>query len=437
MPTIAQANPIAKLPVAELDASVQAFLEPVTRLLPDARLGAVAELMLRGIVTSQSPIVTQIARGAGHPDETVWPTCQRAYRFLSNQRFSYRTLRKGMYRLGQAAVTAQAPPYLVVAVDPVNFEKPYTRALDGVSLVMKSTPPSLSGEKRLTRGYPAITATVVNLPQPVVTYAEWFSYVTADFLSQNRQIERALRMSRALFPQAKLRFVGDSGLDDQKVFGQVERVRAEFIFRAAHDRRVEVFNPRLKRWESEVLFDLVASVPFEFEQDVLFTHARRQRRARMRFGWFEVRLPETQQALWVLVARDVERQHDLILLTNIPLPDPRTVRQVYGDWRQRSFIEHGYRFDQEEGLDVEDMRVETLERMRRLFILVLLAAQFICAIARSWAPVAVLWLRHLGGKLGLRSDRDGLYVLMRGISAVWQTAATLTFLANHPFPRGF
>ncbi|HKZ70555.1 MAG TPA: hypothetical protein VJ020_10780 [Anaerolineales bacterium] len=307
--------------------------------------------------------------------------------------------------------------------------------MEGVSTVMKSTPPSLNGEKRLTRGYPAITATVVNLRQPVVTYANWFSYVTADFLSQNREIERALRMSRALFPREKLRFVGDSGLDDQKIFAQVERQSAEFIFRAAHNRRVEVFNPRLPRWESELLFDLVASVPFEFEQDVIFTHARAERRVHLHFGWFEIRLPETQQALWVLVAHDAQRQHDLVLLTNIPLLEARIVRQVYGDWRQRSRIEHGYRFDQEEGLDVEDMRVETLERMRRLFILVLLAAQFICAIGRTWSPAAVIWLRQLGGKLGLSSDRDGLYILMRGISAVWQTAATLAFLANHPFPR--
>jgi hypothetical protein len=63
--------------------------------------------------------------------------------------------------------------------------------LEGVSVVMKSTPPGLSGEKRLTRGYPAITATVVNLRQPVVSYANWFSYITSDFLSQNREIERS------------------------------------------------------------------------------------------------------------------------------------------------------------------------------------------------------------------------------------------------------
>ncbi len=435
MPTIAQNQPIAKLPVSELNQTLREFARPVTDLLPDVRLGAVAELMLRGIVTSQSPVVTRIARGASHVEATVWPTCRRAYRFLSNPRFSFRKLRKGLYRVAQAAVSAQQPERLVIAIDPVNFEKPYTRALEGVSKVIKETPPSLTGEKRLTRGYPAITATIVNLTQPAVTYAHWLSYVSADFISQNREIERAIRMSRALFPLQTLRFVADSGLDDQKVFAQVERVHGEFVIRACHDRRVEVYNPRLKRWESELLFDLVESVPFAFEQRVVFTHARRLRHALIRFGWFQVRLPDSHQTLGVLVAYDVERDHTLVLLTNVPLDTVETVRQVYADWRQRSYIEHGYRFDQEDGLDVEDMRVETLERMRRLFILVLLAAQFVCCIARTWPRAALIWLRTLGGKLGLKRDRDGLYVLLRGISAVWQTAATLTFLAHHPFPK--
>jgi len=435
MPTIAQNNPIAKLPVAELDRSLREFVSPVTDLLPDGRLGVVTELLVRGVVTSQSPVVTQIARGAGHTDETIWPTCQRAYRFLGNARFSFRTLRKGLYRVAQAAVCAQRPERLVIAIDPVNFEKPYTRRLEGVSRVIKETPPSLNGGKRLTRGYPAITATIVNLTQPAVTYAHWLSYVSADFISQNREVERAIRMSRALFPLQTLRFVADAGLDDQKVFAQVERVHGEFVIRACHDRRVEVYNPRLKRWESELLFDLVESVPFELEQCVVFTHARRIRRALIRFGWFAVCLPDSSQRLWVLVAYDVEREHSLVLLTNVPLDTVDIVRQVYADWRQRSYIEHGYRFDQEDGLDVEDMRVETLERMRRLFILILLAAQFVCTIARTWPRTTLLWLRTLGGKLGLQQDRDGLYLLLRGISAVWQTAATLTFLAYHPFHK--
>jgi hypothetical protein len=83
------------------------------------------------------------------------------------------------------------------------------------------------------------------------------------------------------------------------------------------------------------------------------------------------------------------------------------------------------------------MRVETLEHMRRLFILVLLAAQFVYHIGCTWPKAAGLWLRQLSGKLGLKSDLDGPYVLMRGISAVWQIVATLTFSAHHPSPRRF
>ena len=94
-------------------------------------------------------------------------------------------------------------------------------------------PPANGQKKQLTSGYPAITATLVNLPEPVVPYANWFSYVTADFISENREIERAIRITRALFSNTKLRFVGDAGLDDQKIFHQVARVKGQFIFRAS------------------------------------------------------------------------------------------------------------------------------------------------------------------------------------------------------------
>ena len=110
---------------------------------------------------------------------------------------------------------------------------------------------------------------------------------------------------------------------------------------------------------------------------------------------------------------------------------------MYNDWRLRTRIEHGYRFDQEQGLDVEDMRVHTVERMRRLFALVLLAAQIVFVIVQQWPPKAVLWLRQLGGKLGLKSDRDGPYLVLRGISAVLLTAATLSFVAISSFPSPF
>ncbi len=98
-------------------------------------------------------------------------------------------------------------------------------------------------------------------------------------------------------------------------------------------------------------------------------------------------------------------------------------------------FEHGYRFDQEQGLDVDDMRVQTLPRMRRLFVLIVVAAYFVFHVMEIWPPVAVTWLHLLGGKLGLQIDRDGPYRLLRGLQVAWQTVATLTMLMLEPFPH--
>ncbi|MGQ9600734.1 MAG: hypothetical protein ACUVWZ_15125 [Anaerolineae bacterium] len=431
MNSILQDEVIGKLPVAELQAGLDLFLQPALQRLPEERLRAVAKLAVQGILGSQSPLLTQMARGVVHEEDTIWPAAKRFYRFVWNKRFSHRDLLKGLYGMAQRTVAEYQPSYLVVALDPVNFEKPYTEKLEGVSTVMKSTPPPPKGQKkRLTPGYPAITATVVNLPEPLLTYANWFSYVTADFVSEN-----PIRTTRALFPHTELRFVGDAGLDDQKIFHQMDWVGAQFTIQSCHNRTVEVYNDRLDRWEEELLYDLTASVPLPLKFRVAFTHARKVRHVDLELGWLMIRLPNTHQVLWALVAHDPDYDRDLILLTSIPLRTAAEAQAVYTEWRYRPRIEHTYRFDQEAGLDVEDMRVQTLERMRRVFALVLMAALFVYHVAHVWPHRMVLWLRRLGGKLGLASDLDGPYVLLAGIGAVFLAAATLAFAAQHPFPR--
>jgi hypothetical protein len=435
MDRILQTGAIDKLPTMELTTTLETFVEPVLMHLPEKRLREVAKLAVQGVIGGQSPLVTQMARGVAREDETIWPMAKRMYRFIWNERFTHRELLKGLYGIAQRTVAEHAPSHVVVALDPVNFETPYTKKLEGVSTVMKSTPPGPKGQKRLTPGYPAMTATVVNLPEPVVTYANWFSYVTEDFVSENREIYRSIRITRALFPHTKLRFVTDSGLDDQKIFRQMALVDAEFIIRACHNRKVEVYNDRLDRWEEELLDDLTATVPLVLRLQVAFTHARKVRVAEIGLGWLTIRIPGTEETLWALVAHDAELDRDLVLITNVPIHTTRDAETVYTEWRFRPQIEHTYRFDQEDGLEIEDVRVQTMERMRRIFVLILLAALFVYHIAHAWPQHMVLWLRRLGGKLGHLSDRDGPYVLLAGIRAVLISSATLSFVAQHPFPR--
>lgn len=436
--TIALDQVLDKLPIQKIQQTIHEHLHPLTERFPDQRLKKVAEEMVLGILGSESPLVTQMARQTDKSDGEVWATAKRGYRFLDNARLTTDELYEGLYQVGRQVVEREAPASLVVAVDPVNFEKPYVQRIEGVSIVHKSTPPDLTGHARQARGYPAITATVVNIQVPVTSYANWFSYETADFISQNHEIEQALITTARLYADYRIRYVGDAGLDDQKIFAQVAQLQQEFVFRVSHlERIVEVYNERLDRWERETLQDLVESVPYLLTWKVSFTHAGTTRWDTVQLGWFQIRLPEQPDtSLWVLVADDPYFDAPLVLITNVALTTEATIQSVYYDWRLRGRIEHGYRFDQEQGLDVEDMRVHTVERMRRLFALVLLAAQVVFVIAAHWPAEAVLWLRQLGGKLGREEDRDGPYWLLKGIAAVIISAMTLSFVFLHPFPSG-
>ncbi len=435
---IAHEKSLAKsIPIQAIQATIQTHIQPVTERLPDKRLKRVVEGMVLGVLGGETPVITEIGRQNSKDEGESWAAAKRMYRFLENKQVNTLQLYEGLYQVGCRAVAQEKPEYLVVAVDPVNFEKPYVKSIEGISTVHKSTPPDLFGHARLAHGYPAITAAVVNTQVPAISYANWFSY-EIDFVSQNKEIEQAFTTTCRLYPGYKVRFVGDAGLDDQKMFAQIERLEQEFVFRVSHlERIVEVYNARLDRWETEILQDLTDTVLYQATFEVLFKHAGRTRLDTVKFGWFQIRLPDHRaQSLWVLVAENPHFKDPLVLITNVPLKTLPILQQVYNDWRLRGRIEHGYRFDQEQGLDVEDMRVRTLDRMRRLFAIVLLSAQMVFVIACHWPPEAVLWLRQLGGKLGLASDRDGPYWLLHGISAVIVTAMTLSFSFLHPFPFG-
>ncbi len=299
----------------------------------------------------------------------------------------------------------------------------------------KSCPADRYGKARLARGYPALTACVVNLPEPALTYAQWFSY-TREFLSENAELMSAITTTRQLYPDRLLCFVADAGLDDQKLFAHVQQAQATFIIRVQHEERlVDVWNDRRHRFERTTLGVLMADCPTRLQLETTLTHARKTRTVQVALGWLTVYLPDEPDPLWVLTIRDPDLNRTIGLLTNRPIQTMAAAETVLVTGRYRPDIEQTYRLDQEAGVDVEDLRVQTLEQMRRVFLMVLAAATFLYHIDQTWQPEALHWLRSLGGKLGQLSDLDGLYLLLDGIAAVLSTTATLAFVRVNPFPR--
>jgi hypothetical protein len=128
---IALESILAKLPIMEIETTIQSHTEPLMAMLPDRRMKKVLESMLLGILGGQTPVITGMARQNGKAEGETWAVAKSIYRLLGNKHLGTKVIYQGLYQVGQKVVEHENPDYLVVAVDPVNFEKPYTKTREG------------------------------------------------------------------------------------------------------------------------------------------------------------------------------------------------------------------------------------------------------------------------------------------------------------------
>jgi hypothetical protein len=417
-----------------------AYITPYAEALPDARFAEGLQLLATGMLAARSPQPAKAAAHAPQDDQDEKALAKRFYRLLKTPRFKHRQWSKLLYADARSVVDASDAERVLIALDPVNFEKAYAKRIEGISTVYKSTPPGSvpRQEARLTKGYPALICYTLNLPQPAIPYARLFSYQTPDFRSENREIVRAMRTVRIVIPERPVCLVTDSILDDQKMFAWAEQYGLEFITRATSERWIEVYNERLDRWEQEKLMELVSTCPGRLEFETGFIHEGKLTIARVTLDWFQIRIPGTTQDLWVLVAETDHFPEPLVLITNRPVRSATDAYAIYNDWRRRPTIELYYRFVQEDGLDVEKIQLHKMERIRREFILILALSLFVLRLPNVWHPSLILWFRRLGSATaGTDYDWGGPYLLLYGLQRVlsaWSVFLTALKLPLHLLP---
>jgi hypothetical protein len=62
MLNIALSEALAKLPVAELQASIEEYVEPMTENLPDKRLREVVRQSVQSILATETPVIAAMSR---------------------------------------------------------------------------------------------------------------------------------------------------------------------------------------------------------------------------------------------------------------------------------------------------------------------------------------------------------------------------------------
>lgn len=439
-----------------LDQEIDSFLAPYQAVLPDARLRSSLRFLLPGMLAAGSPHLAKAAAHAPHWAGSTWALTKQFYTLLHSPQFSHRDWLRALYAQAVTQVNHLPPGHrLLVAVDPMNLEKAYARKIEGVSKVLKKTPPGLlpgaspaqQNKGRLTWGYPSITALALNTAQPALLYHRLFSYVTSDFDSQPKEWLLTMRHLRRLLPQRKITLVADAEADDQKLWQEAGAQNLELITRATSKRLIEVYRPRQHDWQAQELQAYIPSLPGRAKGLHVFTHAGRSLPVRVTLDWFRFRLPDHSLQGWVVVARteplraaDKEgfwlAEKPLVLVViNRPVACGRQAWQVYRDWAQRGKIEPYYRFQQEDGLDIERILQHKLERFRRLLVVVLLAACFVIHLEHAWPPVLIQWIRAVASStVELGMDRRGHYLLLWGLRYLLAGTALLELLQSRPPP---
>ena len=207
-------------------------------------------------------------------------------------------------------------------------------------------------------------------------------------------------------------------------FNYIVRLDEEFIIRLCHDRTLLVSGKK----REVLLEEFLASIHLPIRFEAWFRVGGRWRKCQVSLGYRKVWLPGHEKPYWLVVSHAYGLFQTWVLLTNVPVLNQHIAKEIWKGYRHRWGIEGKWRFLKGEGLRIEGFKVLSFEGIRRMVSIVLLAALLILSGRHFFPDRAWQVLLRLGGKLGLRSERDGPYLLLRGLCKVLTGLATLALL---------
>jgi len=395
------------------------YVEQVSHTLPDIRLRRVLEKAVLGILTQRSPLIARMASVAPSGSEQPDAPAKQLYRFFSNLRVTAQGLWQGLHATTRALVASAQLTVVPVIIDGVNLEKTLCASDAWLSTIHKDAAPNRQHTQKLTRGFPALACVTFVGGVPALTFAHLFSYTASAFVSINREVLRAILTTRLVLRGYIIRFIGDRGFDDDETISEMAHDGNQFLVRAYHHRTIEAWDASANAWRRSSLQDYADTLPLQTHFTATFTHARKIRTATVRLGYGRIRLPKPYNlSCWLIVAHASLFKKPLWLLTNAPIECLDDAIALWWQYRDRPHIEDLFRLLQERGLDIEDMRLRTQERLEKLMAVVWLAAYILWRLRLTLPHPIQTWLRRLGGALRQSGASSGLYLLLYGLGVL-------------------
>ena len=369
---------------------------------------------LYGIVTRQSLRLTEIARALSEDialRKTVERLSRQAGREGLHETIEEHVIQTGAHRIGEETL---------LVLDLSDLSKPHARAMEYLAQVRDGS------EGTITRGY--WLGQVVGVPcggseiTPLVN--RLWSQEAPDFESENLEILGCVdAVNRHVDGRGV--WVIDRGGDRGNLFYPLLERGLEFVVRLRGDRHL------VHRGRRHLASDLGARCRLRF-RDVVIRQSRggKERRVVLDYGACKVRLPNSEQPLWLVVIRGFG-DDPMLLLTTRPLTASRrsqwwVVEAYLTRWR----IEDTLRFAKQ-SFQFEDVRVRGYQSLRNLMALALLAMYFVMVWMGRATRLDVLTHHALEASRRLFGIPDFLYyALADGLKEILQKAKTRPFQRN-------
>lgn len=330
------------------------------------RAQAFVAQMLYGIQASESVLLTEIGRTL-HENIPLRKTQWRLSRNLQRAELE-KTVQENLLCLAADRINHDS----LLIIDPSDLSKKYAQKMEFLTRIRDGSAHDLAN------GYSTlhVIGAQVDSKNIVPLYQRLWSSAAPGFVSENEEILRAVDAVRAHIPQRGL-WVMDRGGDRINLFGPLLDRHERFLFRLVGNRNL--------RYRGKTLLAQVVAQGCRcpHTKTIVRMEHDKERAYALRFGFCNVKLPEREEPLYLLVIHGIG-QEPLMLLTNEPLQASfksqwRMVRSYFQRWS----IEETIRYIKT-CYDLENVRVLNYQALRNLMPLLLAVMFFLsCVLDRD------------------------------------------------------
>lgn len=359
-----------------LDSRLSSFVDKLTvgrtATLPMRRF--VTE-MLYGILASKKVILSKIAEAL---KEKALPesTERRLSRNLGNDGLDEFKMVHNYLKYASNRLDGD----VTIAVDMSDIRKKYAKKMEGLGFVWDGSE-GVPHEGYYLLGMHGLSGAGHHVP----LYMEMYSQEMDAKISNNLVLKEALAEVAPYVPVDAL-WLFDRGYDGDPLFRICNAANIFWVVRQKGDRN-------LVYYDKTMLCEKLANLVEPTEEAVIYgkTKNGKPKQTKIKFGRIEVELPDVEGSYWLIVIWGFGKK-PVMLLTNFPCDTQAKFRRVALSYGRRWACEEEFRFvkNEDDGLDLEDIRVLRYEPLRRLVLLAFLAHCFILDLHRHDVLVKTL-----------------------------------------------